>query len=197
MRHDQSKRTASYRAHLRFLARPRVWTEEELLTHDVLVFGQCFQLDGVRVSPLDVRYDSDRVFVGFDRAKDGSECTVRAIKHPDGCIEVIDMVYAPRLLNWMEAVEHMERGVPLEYRDGGAMCRKGPDDWYDVDGPVTEHMSDFDFRVKAPTPPPPPALAPLDPVASRVAHRALFRLTHVRDSQETVAEPSAILPPLD
>lgn len=51
-----------------------------------------------------------------------------------------------QLLNWIEAEFLQRQGVGLEYRDGGAMCRKGPDAWFVVDGPVTEHMSDFDFR---------------------------------------------------
>ena len=51
------------------------------------------------------------------------------------------------VLNWMEAEELRIQGVELEYRDGGA--HQWSNTWHPVDGPITEHMSDFDFRRKA------------------------------------------------
>jgi len=48
-------------------------------------------------------------------------------------------------LNWMDAEQLRQIGVKLEYRDGGAFHRGL--EWHPIDGRITEHCSDFDFRV--------------------------------------------------
>lgn len=53
-------------------------------------------------------------------------------------------------LNWMEAQDLLQKGIALEYRDGSPSGRFNGHDWSPVDGPVTEHMSDFEFRLKGP-----------------------------------------------
>ncbi len=53
------------------------------------------------------------------------------------------------VLSWPEAEELRQAGIPLDYRDCGAHC--GTWEWHVVDGPITEHMSDFEFRVRAAT----------------------------------------------
>lgn len=51
----------------------------------------------------------------------------------------------PKYLGWWEAEELRKAGVRIEYRDGGAYHREI--EWHEVDGELTKHMSDFDFRI--------------------------------------------------
>lgn len=53
-----------------------------------------------------------------------------------------------KTLSWMAARELHEQGIPLEYRDGSPSGRFNGHGWTMVDGPVTEHCSDFEFRMK-------------------------------------------------
>lgn len=48
-------------------------------------------------------------------------------------------------LAWWEAEALRLEGVAIEYRDGGAFHREVA--WRPVDGPLTEHCSDFEFRI--------------------------------------------------
>lgn len=49
---------------------------------------------------------------------------------------------------WPEAEALRTEGVPIECRDGGAFHRELA--WRPVDGPITEHMADFEFRKARP-----------------------------------------------
>lgn len=49
-----------------------------------------------------------------------------------------------KILGWDVAEQLRLLGVPLEYRDGTMRHNM---DWHRVDGPLTEHCSDFDFRL--------------------------------------------------
>jgi hypothetical protein len=44
------------------------------------------------------------------------------------------------LLNWMDAEQLRQFGVATE-------CRVYAGDWHIVDGPITEHCSDLEFRI--------------------------------------------------